>query len=65
MHDLRDTTMAKPMNMKRRIRALERATIAKGSNPVARAMVIGKRGGHHGDARKEASRSACRGKVAE
>jgi hypothetical protein len=56
--------MAKSMNQKRRTKALF-APSAKGSNPVARAMIIASRGGHHGDKRKEQSRSACRGKVVE
>lgn len=53
--------MAKPMNQKRRVKALF-APSAKGSNPVARAMILASRGGHHGDKRKETSRAACRGK---
>lgn len=53
--------MSKPLNHDRRIRALL-TTTNKGSNPVARAMIVQKRGGHHGDARKEASRKACRGR---
>jgi hypothetical protein len=55
--------MKKPLNHHRRIRALETATVRPGSNPVARAMIIQKRGGHHGDLRKTESKSACRGKV--
>lgn len=54
--------MSKPMNNKRRLKALL-APGAKGSNPVARAMILQSRGGHHGDKRKEASRHACRGRL--
>jgi len=53
--------MARPMNMERRIRAALSATPTRGSNPVARAMIIQSRGGRHVDRKKEASRRACRG----
>jgi hypothetical protein len=55
--------MAKPMNMERRIRATFSAKPARGSNPVARAMILQKRGGRHPDRKKEAARRACRGRV--
>jgi hypothetical protein len=53
--------MSKPMNHDRRVKALLTAKVGKGSDPIAKAMIVQKRGGHHGDARKEASRRACRG----
>jgi len=58
--------MAKPMNHKRRLRASEKATPSKGSNPVALAMILrtGSGAGKHPDRRKAAARKACRGKVA-
>jgi len=55
--------MARPMNMERRIRTALSATPARGSNPVARAMLVQSRGGRHTDRKKEASRRACRGRV--
>jgi hypothetical protein len=59
----------KPMNQQRRLRETEKAMAAgetpKARNPVALAMILqGRRGGSHGDARKQASRKACRGRVA-
>jgi hypothetical protein len=53
--------MAKPLNHDRRVRALLTAKVGKGSNPVAKAMILQSRGGRHTDRRKEASRKACRG----
>ncbi len=55
--------MAKALNHDRRVRALLTRPVNKGSNPVALAMIVQKRGGHHGDARKDSSRKACRGRV--
>lgn len=52
--------MAKPLNAKRRLQALL-TSAPKGSNPVARAMIVQKRGGRHTDRSKEAARKACRG----
>lgn len=54
---------AKPLNHDRRVHALLTKPVSAGSNPVARAMIVQKRGGHHGDARKESSRKACRGRA--
>lgn len=55
--------MAKPMNMERRIRALETAPVTKTRNPVALALLLRGSGRRHGDAKKQRSREACRGKV--
>jgi hypothetical protein len=52
----------KPMNHKRRLKALESMTPRKGRDLNALAMLLARKGGHHGDKRKEASKSACRGK---
>lgn len=56
--------MAKPMNRKRRLKALEN-TSATPRNPVAYAMARrgGSGSGLHADKKKETSRQACRGKV--
>jgi len=43
---------------------MEDKKVGKGRNPVALALIVSRKGGHHGDARKERSRSACRGRVA-
>lgn len=53
----------KPLNHQRRIKALLNKEIDQGSNPVAKAMIVQKRGGYHPDARKVASKKACRGRV--
>jgi hypothetical protein len=56
--------MAKPMNHKRRLKALER-TKATLRNEVA--IALARRGGagagRHTDKKKRASKNACRGKV--
>lgn len=54
--------MAKPMNMKRRLKALETLEIAP-RDPVALAMLLRRGDGRHPDQKKEGSRRACRGKV--
>lgn len=58
----------KALNQTRRLRAAEKAMASgetpKTRNPVALAMILQGRGGHHGDKRKQASRKACRGRVA-
>lgn len=51
----------KPMNAKRRLQARPEPSKARDFNALA--LIVSRKGGHHGDARKEASRSACRGKV--
>jgi hypothetical protein len=57
--------MAKPMNHKRRLKALERTRAATPRNEVA--VALARRGGagagRHTDKKKQASRDACRGKV--
>lgn len=53
----------KPMNQKRRLRALETAGPAKARNPVALALAQRRGGGTHGDLKKRRSREACRGRV--
>lgn len=56
--------MSKPLNHQRRLKALMNTT-AKARNPVARTLAaLGRKGGHHGNPKKQASRMACRGKVA-
>lgn len=55
--------MSKPLNHARRVHALMTKPVNKGSNPAALAMIVQKRGGSHGDARKDASKRACRGRV--
>lgn len=55
--------MAKALNHKRRLKARETAKVSKPRDLNALALIVSRKGGHHGDARKEASRSACRGKV--
>lgn len=54
--------MAKPMNMKRRIRAMETAAPKGTRDPAALALLLRGSGGSHGDAKKQRSREACRGK---
>jgi len=58
----------KALNKERRLRAAEKAMAAgetpKARNPVALAMILQGRGGRHTDRRKQASRKACRGRVA-
>lgn len=60
--------MAKAMNHRKRLRAAERAMSAgdtpKARNPVALAMALRGGQGRHKDRKREASRRACRGKVA-
>jgi hypothetical protein len=52
------------LNMKRRLRDAEQAEAGKPRNKAALALGLHFRDRNHGDARKEASRRACRGKVA-
>ena len=51
----------KPMNAKRRLTARPKASKARDFNALA--LIVSRKGGHHGDRRKEASRKACRGRV--
>lgn len=51
----------KAMNHKRRLKARPKPAKARDLNALA--LIVSRKGGHHGDARKEASRKACRGKV--
>lgn len=51
------------MNARRRLRAAEEAETAKARDRNALALILSRKGGHHGDRRKERSRRACRGKV--
>jgi hypothetical protein len=55
--------MAKPMNMQRRIKALENAGPIKTRDPVALAMALRGGQGRHKDHKKDQSRRACRGKL--
>lgn len=55
-------TMAKPMNHKRRLKALEETAPAKVRDRNALAMLLRYRGGGHGDAKKQQARRACRGR---
>lgn len=55
--------MAKALNHKRRLKAREAARPSKPRDLNALALIVSRKGGHHGDKRKEASRKACRGKV--
>lgn len=54
----------KPLNHERRLRAAEQTKAPKGRDLNALALIISRKGGNHGDARKERSRKACRGRVA-
>jgi len=58
-----EDTMSKPMNHRRRLKALENATPAKTRNPYALACSLRNGAGNHGDKRKKASKKACRGRV--
>ena len=53
----------KPLNHKRRLRALENARPGAVSNPAALALATRFRNARHTDARKERDRRACRGRV--
>lgn len=53
----------KPMNAKRRLKAMREAKPRKGRDFNALALIVSRKGGSHGDARKERSRKACRGRV--
>jgi len=53
--------MAKPMNRRRRIKALENAKAPKARDLNALALILARKGGHHGDAKKQRSKKACRG----
>lgn len=53
----------KALNHKRRLRASETATASKARDLNALALIVSRKGGSHGDARKERSRNACRGRV--
>ena len=54
---------SKALNAKRRLRALETATAPAVRNPAAQALALNFRNHRGKDARKAASRKACRGKV--
>lgn len=54
---------SKPMNARRRLRALETSQGSKPRDLNALALIVSRKGGHHGDKRKERNRRACRGKV--
>jgi hypothetical protein len=54
---------SKPLNHARRLRAAETAKARKGRDLNALALIVSRKGGSHGDARKERSRKACRGRV--
>jgi hypothetical protein len=51
----------KAMNHKRRLKARPKARKARDLNALA--MLLARKDGNHGDARKERSRKACRGRV--
>lgn len=56
--------MAKPMNHKRRIKALEQTKVTRRNGvAVALARRGGAGAGRHTDKKKAASKKACRGKV--
>jgi hypothetical protein len=55
--------MAKPLNFKRRLKNAEDAQPRKARDLNALALIVSRKGGHHGDARKAQSRKACRGRV--
>lgn len=55
--------MAKPMNHRRRIKALENTPVGKPRNEGVIAMVLRNGQGRHPDKKKAASKKACRGKV--
>jgi hypothetical protein len=57
--------MSKAMNHKRRMKALEKAKAPKARDLNALALILARKGGHHGDARKERSKKACRGRARE
>jgi len=52
-----------PLNFARRLRATEAVEPRKARDYNALALIVSRKGGHHGDARKAQSRNACRGKV--
>ena len=52
--------MKKPLNAKRRVKALLTAKVGPTRAPVARTTVLLTRGGAMPDKRKEAARNACR-----
>jgi len=54
----------KALNHKRRLRATEKTKAPKARDRNVLALIVARKGGHHGDKRKERSRRACRGKVA-
>lgn len=51
--------------MERRLRKVEQAEAAKPRDGAALALALHFRDRNHGDARKEASRRACRGRVSQ
>lgn len=51
----------KTMNHQRRLKARPKAAKARDFNALA--LIVSRKGGHHGDARKERARKACRGRV--
>jgi len=53
----------KTLNHRRRLKAAENAKAPKARDLNALALIVARKGGHHGDKRKQASRSACRGRV--
>jgi len=53
----------KPLNFKRRLQAAETARPGKGRDYNALALIVSRKGGCHGDARKERNRNLCRGRV--
>lgn len=55
--------MSKPMNHKRRMKALEKSKTPKRRDLNALALILARKGGHHGDSRKQHSKQACRSRV--
>ncbi len=54
--------MAKPLNMKRRLKALLDAKVPKVRDLNALALILSGKGGGHGDQRKAVAKKCCRGK---
>ena len=52
---------SKPMNAQRRLKARPEPSKARDFNALA--LIVSRKGGHHGDKRKQVSRKACRGRV--
>jgi len=55
---LRSMSKNKPMNAERRIRARSKPTKVRDLNALA--LILSRKGGHHGDKKKEQARKSCR-----